>query len=92
MALRAQAHLRGWLSAWPLTGQSLGHKMSPSASSSPATPLPPGCWMLLYLRQAASGCIRYKSLFSPAHQEKKKFKISWKVYIEGQSILSLLLT
>lgn len=48
--------------------------------------------MLLYLRQAASGCIRYKSLFSPAHQKKKKIKISWKVYIEGQSILSLLLT
>ena len=94
VALRTQAYLWGWLSAWSLASQSLGHKVSPSASSSPATPLPPGCWMLLYLRQAASGCIRYKSLFSLAHQEKKKkkIKISRKVYIEGQSILSLLLT
>lgn len=91
-ALRTQAHLQGWLGAWSLASQSLGHTVSPSASSSPSTPLPPGCWMLLYLRQAASGCIRYKSLFSPAHQKKKKIKISRKVYIEGQSILSLLLT
>ena len=72
VALRTQAYLWGWLSAWSLASQSLGHKVSPSASSSPTTPLPPGCWMLLYLRQVANGCIRYKSLFSLAHQEKKK--------------------
>ena len=42
-ALRTQAHLQGWLGAWSLASQSLGHTVSPSASSSPSTSLPPGC-------------------------------------------------
>lgn len=73
-AFRTKARLLGWLSACSLVGQTLGHITSPSASSgfSPATPLPPGCWVLLCLRQAVHGFIGYKSLFSPAHQKKKK--------------------
>lgn len=73
-AFRTKARLLGWLSACSLVGQTLGHITSPSASSgsSPATPLPPGCWVLLYLRQAVHGFIGYKSLFSPAHQKKKR--------------------
>lgn len=92
-AFRTKARLLGWLSACSLVGQTLGHITSPSASSgsSPATPLPPGCWVLLYLRQAVHGFIGYKSLFSPAHQKKKEnVTISWKVYTEGQSILSVI--
>lgn len=43
-ALRLYAHLFGWLSAHSLVGQTLGHTMpqSASSSSSPATALTPG--------------------------------------------------
>lgn len=89
-ALRTQAHLQGWLGAWSLASQSLGHTVSPSANSSPSTPLPPGCWMLLYLRQAASGCIRYKSLFSPAHQKKKNQNFPEGIYWRPEYIKSVI--